>query len=89
MAYNHGVYTSEAPTSIIPAVNSMAGLPVIFGTAPVHLATDRAPVNKPILCYSYAEAVAAVGFSKDWKSILYVKQFTVSLPFIILLLSSW
>lgn len=67
MAYKHGVYTSEAPTSIIPAVNSMAGLPVIFGTAPLHLATDRVPANRPILCYSYAEAVASMGFSKDWK----------------------
>ena len=30
MAYKHGVYTSEVPTSIVPAVNSTAGLPVIF-----------------------------------------------------------
>ena len=68
MAYKHGVYTSEVPTSIIPAVNTTAGLPVVFGTAPVHLATDRAAANKPVLCYSYAEAVAAFGYSKDWKS---------------------
>ena len=68
MAYKHGVYTSEIPTSIIPAVNTTAGLPVIFGTAPVHLATDRAAVNKPVLCYSYAEAVQQLGFSKDWKN---------------------
>lgn len=68
MAYRHGIYTSEVPTSIIPAVNSMAGLPVIFGTAPVHLAADRAKANRPVLCYSYAEAVKAMGFSKDWKN---------------------
>lgn len=68
MAYKHGVYTSEIPTSIIPAVNTTAGLPVIFGTAPVHLATDRAAVNKPVLCYSYAEAVQQFGFSKNWKA---------------------
>lgn len=67
MAYKHGVYTSEVPTSIIPAVNSMAGLPVVFGTAPVHLASDAAPANRPVLCYSYAEAVAALGYSKDWR----------------------
>ena len=68
MAYKHGVYTSEVPTSIVPAVNTTAGLPVVFGTAPVHLATDRAAANKPVLCYSYAEAVAAFGYSTDWKS---------------------
>lgn len=66
MAYKHGVYVSEVATSIVPAVNTTAGLPVVFGTAPVHLATDRAEVNKPILCYSYAEAVQQFGYSKDW-----------------------
>lgn len=67
MAYKHGVYTGETPTSIVPAANSTAGLPVVFGTAPVHLATDRAEVNKPILCYTYKEAVEAFGYSEDWK----------------------
>lgn len=66
MAYRHGVYTSEVPTSIIPAVNTNAGLPVIFGTAPLHLATDPAEANKPILCYSYKEAVEQLGYSGDW-----------------------
>lgn len=66
MAYRHGVYCSEVPTSIIPPVNTAAGLPVIFGTAPVHLASDPAPANKPVLCYTYAEAVAAMGYSGDW-----------------------
>ena len=68
MAYRHGVYCSEVPTSIIPPVNTAAGLPVIFGTAPVHLAADRAPANKPVLCYTYAEAVEAMGYSGDWDS---------------------
>jgi len=67
MAYKHGVYTSETPTSIVPAANTTAGLPVVFGTAPVHLASDRAEVNKPILCYTYKEAVEAFGYSNDWE----------------------
>lgn len=67
MAYKHGVYTSEVPTSVIPPVNTTAGLPVIFGTAPVHLASDRAEANKPVLCYTYDEAVKQFGYSKDWK----------------------
>ncbi|WP_232035743.1 phage tail sheath family protein [Methylomusa anaerophila] len=48
-------------------MKTLAGLPVVFGTAPVHLATDPAPVNKPVLCYTYAEAVAAFGYSADWE----------------------
>lgn len=68
MAYKHGVYTSETPTSIIPAANTNAGLPVVFGTAPVHLAAARAEANKPILCYSYKEAVEAFGYCEDWEN---------------------
>lgn len=67
MAYKHGVYCSELPTSIIPPVNTTAGLPVVVGTAPLHLASDRAAANRPVLCYSYAEAVAALGYSADWE----------------------
>lgn len=61
MAYNHGVKYSEVPTSILPPVSISAGIPFIVGTAPVGM-TDPANVNKPVLCYSYDEAVAAFGF---------------------------
>lgn len=67
MAYKHGVYTGEIPTSIIPPINTTAGLPVIYGTAPIHLATEDAKVNRPVICYTYKEAVAALGYSKDWE----------------------
>lgn len=67
MAYKHGVYGSEVPTSLVPMTNVSAGLPVVFGTAPVHLATDAAKANVPMLCYTYAEAVAALGYSDDWE----------------------
>lgn len=67
MAYKHGVYCSELSTSIIPPVNTTAGLPVVVGTAPLHLASDRAAANRPVLCYTYAEAVAALGYSNDWE----------------------
>jgi len=66
MAYRHGIYASELPTSIVPPVNTEACLPVVFGTAPIHLATNRAATNKPILLYSYAEAVAQFGYSENW-----------------------
>ncbi len=66
MAYKHGVYISEVPTSIVPPVNTSAGIPVVFGTAPINLATNPAPVNKPVLCYTYQEAVQQFGFTKNW-----------------------
>ena len=67
MAYKHGVYVSEQPTSIVPPVRVSAGLPVFIGTAPVNQ-TDITNVNKPVLCYSYKEAVEAFGFSKDFEN---------------------
>ncbi|GEA17741.1 phage tail sheath family protein [Moorella sp. E306M] len=67
MPYMHGVYTTEIPTSVTPPVQATAGLPVVFGTAPVNLATEPAPVNKPVLCYTYEEAVKQFGYSDDWQ----------------------
>lgn len=66
MAFKHGAYYSEQATSIISPVPIDAGMPVVFGTAPVHLASEI-NVNKPILCNSYEEAVTALGYSEDWK----------------------
>lgn len=66
MSYRHGIYGSEVPTSLIPMTNTDACLPVVFGTAPIHLASFPAEANTPVLCYDYAEAVAAFGYSDDW-----------------------
>lgn len=66
--YEHGIYGSEIPTSLVPPTNIDAGLPVVFGTAPIHLAADPAAVHTPVLCYSYAEAVERLGYSDDWES---------------------
>lgn len=61
MAYIHGVKSSEVPTSIQPATAVASGIPLIVGTAPINM-VDPTNVNKPVLCYSYDEAVAAFGF---------------------------
>lgn len=66
MAYFHGVKATEVATSIISPAQTTAGLPVVFGTAPLHLASSPAEPNKPIICYSYEEAVRQLGYSKDW-----------------------
>ncbi|MFD0710635.1 phage tail sheath family protein [Paenibacillus sp. GCM10027626] len=66
MAYKHGVYTQEVSSAVVPAV-SAAIVPVVFGTAPINLTKlEAAPVNKPILCFTYGEAVEAFGYSNDW-----------------------
>lgn len=67
MAYIHGVRIQENPTSVPTPVTNMSGVPVIFGTAPVNLASDPMnATNKLFLCNTFAEAKAAVGYSDDY-----------------------
>lgn len=69
MSFRHGVYKYEVPTSLVPPVHTEAGLPVIVGTAPIHLGSDPEAIrniNKPQLIHNYDEAVKLFGFSKDW-----------------------
>lgn len=67
MDYMHGIRIKENPTSIPAPVISSAGVPVIFGTAPVNLVADPAgAVNNLFLCNTFAEAKAAVGYSDDY-----------------------
>lgn len=67
MPYYHGVRIQENPTSVPAPRRNEAGVPVIFGTAPVNLAKDPAKAtNKLFLCNSFAEAKAAVGYSDDY-----------------------
>lgn len=64
MSSNHGITIQERATSFSPPVTASAALPVYIGTAPVHLTADpEAAINKPIVVHSYAEAVAALGYS--------------------------
>ena len=73
MAYRHGVYVSEVPTSIVPPVRVDAATPFFVGAAPVHLvakteAEAKALVNKPVIAHTYAEAVEALGMASpgEW-----------------------
>lgn len=77
MAYRHGVYISEVPTSILPPVLAEAGMPVVFGTAPINMVENPSEaVNKPFLVFNYQEAVEAVGFAPANESGEF--QFTLS-----------
>ena len=71
MAYKHGVYIREVPTSILPPVRTASAIPLFVGTAPLHLSKTglqdlSEKVHYPVLAYTYQEAVEAMGFSDDW-----------------------
>jgi phage tail sheath protein FI len=70
MAYKHGVYISEVPTSLISPVQCDSAIPVFVGTAPLHLSQTGLDdlgkkINYPILTYLYEEAVNKLGFIRD------------------------
>ena len=68
MAFKHGVYWSEVPTSILSPRTAEASMAVVVGTAPLFKAMDGAGnVNKPIICHTYADAVRLLGYSDDWQ----------------------
>lgn len=69
MAYRHGVYVSEIPSSVKAPLESDANIQVVVGTAPVNMAEDPYNAsNVPIMVRTMAEAQRAVGYSTDFKS---------------------
>lgn len=65
MAFKHGISYSEKATSIVSML-AVESPTVVIGTCALHLATDPAPVNEPVLCNSMAEYVEHFGYSGDF-----------------------
>lgn len=60
--YRHGIYTSELPTSIVPARTVDSAVVFAVGTAAVHTLEGEPSVNIPLLFNSYDEAVKSLGW---------------------------
>lgn len=83
--YYHGAYVREVKTSIAAPRKNEAGLHVIFGTAPVNMASEpEKTVNQLVLVNNYEEAVEKLGYSEDYEKYTlcqtmdaYLKLFTV------------
>ncbi|MEK5181354.1 phage tail sheath family protein [Paenibacillus sp. FSL R5-0928] len=67
MAFKHGVSIIEQATSVLAPTQASSGIPFAVGTAPITLASAAVPANTPVLVHTYAEAVAALGYSDNWK----------------------
>ncbi len=64
----HGVSVSEQATSVgVPAV-AESGIPFVIGASPIQSATKPGKIGEPILCTSWEEAEAKLGYSEDWKN---------------------
>ena len=60
----HGVYVSEAATSLSSPTQASSGIPFVIGTAPLG---GTATAGTPVLCRTYDEAEAAIGYDDDWE----------------------
>lgn len=68
MAYMHGIRVIEQPTTMPTPVKNEAGVPIIFGTAPVNLAKDPDnATNVLFLCETFQDAKNALGYSDDYE----------------------
>ena len=67
MAFRHGVYTSELPTSILPARSVDSNVVFAVGTAAVDRLETGKPryVNRLRMYYSYDEFVSEMGWDEE------------------------
>nr|WP_325300173.1 phage tail sheath family protein [uncultured Dysosmobacter sp.] len=64
---NHGIFIVEESTVLTIPVTGNSSIPVVVGAAPVNMTDDPASkVNTPILANSATEAMAALGYSKNF-----------------------
>ena len=63
--YKHGVYVTEQATDVYTLDRQASGITLVVGTSPIREAAYPAAPNEPVLCSTYNEAVAQLGYSTD------------------------
>ena len=66
IGYEHGITSEQIETSVSTPRTAGSGIVFVVGTAPAH--TVGGTVNAPIMALNYKEAVAALGYSENWKN---------------------
>lgn len=65
--YEHGILSSEKATKIETPIVVESAVAAIFGTAPIHLASDPYSVtNTPVLIHDMEDAQEKLGYSEDF-----------------------
>lgn len=63
---NHGVFVSEAATSVSTPSVAAVGIPFVVANALLSSAEHPATAGTPVLCRSWAEAEDKLGWSDEW-----------------------
>lgn len=64
--YFHGARATEVPTQYAKPQTTLSGVPIVIGTAPVHLATEP-KINEAVYVESYEDAVKYLGYSNEFE----------------------
>ena len=64
----HGIYVTRGETTRSVPMTAESGIPFVIGAAPVQAATAPAKAGLPVLCESWEDVVAKLGYSEDWDS---------------------
>lgn len=68
MSVKHGIYVSRGASAQSVPVAAESGIPFVIGAAPVQAATAPAKPGIPVLCESWEDVEAKLGYSEDWDS---------------------
>ena len=75
----HGVFVLEEATALTVPITGASAVQVVIGTAPVNMVEDPASVvNVPILATRATEAMAELGYCKDFKYTLCQTMYATS-----------
>ena len=75
----HGVFVLEEATALTVPITGASAVQVVIGTAPVNMGEDPASVvNVPILATRATEAMAELGYCKDFKYTLCQTMYATS-----------
>ena len=75
----HGVFVLEEATALTVPITGASAVQVVIGTAPVNMVADPASVvNVPILATRATEAMAEIGYCKDFKYTLCQTMYATS-----------
>ena len=66
MAFKHGIYINERPTSLVPMKTAESAITIAFVVAPVNTIDETyKSTNVPKVCFNLKEFVESFGYSND------------------------
>ena len=77
---NHGILVTEQDEVTQSQQNTTSGIPVVFGTAPIHMVENPEEVsNKPVIVHNMKDAKEKLGYNEDFEKYTLCQSMKMSL----------